>query len=205
MNRNEKKQRAEKYLKQVATGEVPAHKWINEAVQRHTDHMTIKLHIGGQTHEITSVSPFIIAEKNENMPMTHLPPDICLRLRDAGLPQPKPAFGQIWFDFEGGKFQDVLIVTGVDDLEVSFYGQKLGESSALLDDLHTVLYCPDAEYLLDHLPTGYVIQKYKGHHHFGDQYTVSHLAHPFVVDAAPTAARASADVYLAMNEPAPLP
>lgn len=93
--------------------------------------------------------------------MTHLPYDICLRLRDAGLPQPTPAFGQIWLDFEGGTFHDILVVTDADHLEVSFYGEKLGESGILIEDLHTVIFHPDAEYLLDHLPDTLKIEKYE--------------------------------------------
>ncbi len=68
-----------------------------------------------------------------------------------------------------------------------------------------LIFCPDAEYLLDYLPPGYVIQKHKGHHHFGDQYAVFNLSSPFIAEAAPTAARAAADVYLAINEKVPTP
>lgn len=139
--------------------------------------------------------------------MTYLTHDICLRLRDAGLPQPELAIGQFWYltRYPGGTLENhalsVVIQHYSNPKSITFMPLDAGDNP----NQHLKIFCPDAEYLLANLPPGYVIQKHKGHHQFGDQYAVFNLSSPLIADAAPTAARAAADVYLTIHEKTPAP
>lgn len=131
----------------------------------------------------------------------YLPVEICTRLFEAGLPKPDPAPYQKWYRPKAKKPYIILRTVAARNL-VIFYDAHIEGCFQTDADLFSdfEIYCPDAEYILAHLPPGYVIQKHNGHYQFGDQYAVFNLSSVFIADAAISAVRAAADVYLSIND-----
>lgn len=132
--------------------------------------------------------------------MTPLPYDICLRLRDAGLPQPEGAIGQFWYltRYPGGTLEnDVLSVV------MQHYSNSKNLTFMPLDggnnpNQHLKVFCPDAEYLIEHLPNGYKFKKKSDGIHFGPKEAIKS---DFDIEKSITHAAATA--YLHIHEKTP--
>jgi len=93
--------------------------------------------------------------------MSHLSHATCLRLKELGFPQPRPASGQIWYD----TYQNLCVlhnyIQGSDIFEVFIFG-----TTSVYDttSFNGWTFCPSLEYITAFLPPGFILEMWDGRH-----------------------------------------